>query len=66
MDNLIKAIEELVSKSKEVLDLSEEIKRDVLKINDQDELTEDSGQSEKERDDFHAGQAESRGNNGWE
>ena len=38
METLIKTLEEANNKIKEVLALTEEIKRDLLKLNDQEEL----------------------------
>lgn len=82
MDEITKGIEEIVKMSKDMLDLSEEIKRDVLKMVGEEERedihlgqeqqaeeeskSEDSGQMEKERDDFHAGQEEQQRNNTYD
>ena len=82
MDEITKGMEALVKMSKDMLDLSEEIKRDVMKMVGEDERedihlgqeqraeeqskSEDSGQMEQERDDFHAGQEEQQRNNTYE
>ena len=63
MDEITKGMEALVKMSKDMLDLSEEIKRDLLKLNGEDELEKEDDsdqwrQDQEDRDDFHASQAE--------
>lgn len=52
MDNLIKALEEANKKIKEVIDLQEEIKRDLLKIIGQDEFNWDNRDNKNEDSNF--------------
>ena len=52
MENLIKALEEANKKIKEVIDLQEEIKRDLLKLNGQEELDWDNRDNKNEDSNF--------------